>query len=109
MGYLAGNTAQLKNLADQLGKMPEVRSAASRRGNGDVVAEAWQIASALSDIEESCELLFQDLVPRLAVSSAGGEEATALLHEIGEQYRHILYHILDTTLFDYVIPPRLSP
>jgi hypothetical protein len=90
-----------KSLADQLARIPRVQSSAKRRGTTPE-AEAAQIATALLDIEESANALFGKLVPKLLVADPVGSEADDLLHEIGEEYRHMLYHIRDTKMFDYI-------
>ena len=98
-----GSTEETERLAQALRRIPRVIAAAERRGKS-ADAEAWQIATALSDIRESTHRLFSDLVPRLLEASPTDDAADDLLNEIGEEYRHILYHILDTKLFDYIVP-----
>jgi hypothetical protein len=90
-----------KRLADQLVRIPRVHRTAKQRGTTPE-AEAWQIATALLDIEESANALFASLVPKLLVADPDGSEADDLLHEIGEEYRHILHHIRDTKMFAYI-------
>ncbi len=91
-------------LAEQLKRMSQVAKAAKRRGGSSVDGEAWQIATGLADIEESTNRVFGDLVPRLMKIEPGSTAADDLLHDLGEEYRHILYHILDTKIFDYIVP-----
>jgi glucose-6-phosphate-specific signal transduction histidine kinase len=98
-----GSTEETERLAQALRRIPRVIAAAERSSRA-ADAEAWQIATALSDIRESTHRLFSDLVPRLLEASPTDEVADDLLNEIGEEYRHILYHILDTKLFDYIVP-----
>ena len=88
-------------LADQLARNPKVHRAARQHGTTPE-AEAMQIATALLDIEESANALFGSLVPKLLVADPAGSEADDLLQAIGEEYRHILYHIRDTKMFDYI-------
>jgi hypothetical protein len=88
-------------LAGRLIAIPRVIRAGERHGQS-ADAEAWQIATALGDIDDSATELFRELVPRLLQTDPSGEEADDLLHQIGEAYRHILYHILDTKVFDYI-------
>lgn len=99
-----GSTGNLQTLAEHLKRMPPVKEAARRRGSESPDAEAWQIATALSDIQESTNRLFGELIPKLLNSAPDGATAADALNDIGEEYRHILYHILDTKLFGYVIP-----
>lgn len=103
MGNRTLEMDRTKALAEQLKQIPRVLEAAQRRGERDVDAEAWQIATGLSDIEESATKLFNELVPELLAVSPESEQADDLLNEIGEEYRHIMYHIRDTKLFDYIL------
>ncbi len=91
-------------LAERLKQMPRVIRQAGRAGRGSPDAEAWQIATALADVQESARALYADLVPRLFEVDPQSQEAEDLLQDIGEQYQHILYHILDTKMFDYIMP-----
>lgn len=93
-----------QRLANHLKRVSRVRRAAMQRENASLDAEAWQIATALSDIEESMTKIFGELVPQLFATAAESEAANDLLHDIGEEYRHILYHILDTKIFSYILP-----
>lgn len=101
-----GSTDKIQILVERLKHIPLVVATATRRGSESSDAEAWQIATALSDIEESMNKLFSELVPKLLNSAPEGEAAADLLIDIGEEYRHILYHILDTRLFGYVVPQK---
>lgn len=104
-GYSHKELERVKALADHLQRVPKVVEDAKRRGaNAD--EEAMQIATGLADIQESSRELFEKLVPRLLKLPPGSSEAEELLHAIGEEYRHILYHIMDTKLFSYVVPER---
>jgi hypothetical protein len=53
--------SQVLILADRLQQMPRVVRAAKRRGVGPSKDEAMQIATALADIQESANELFDDL------------------------------------------------
>ena len=99
----SGRVDETEHLVETLKRIPRVVSAAARRGE-PAEAEAWQIATALGDIQESMNRLFFELVPKLRNVPPTDEIAEELLNEIGEEYRHILYHILDTKIFDYVVP-----
>jgi hypothetical protein len=56
----------------------------------------------LCDICESTEKVYGDLLPRLRSQAMSGTEVENLLHEIGEEFRHILYHIRDPEFFSYL-------
>jgi ABC-type uncharacterized transport system substrate-binding protein len=88
-------------LAEHLKRIPRVVESARRNG-ATADSEAWQIATGLSDIQESTDRLFKKLIPALLSVGPASEEADELMNEVGEEYRHILYHIRDTKLFAYV-------
>lgn len=89
-------------LAERLKRVPGIADAVRRRGQGTVDEEAWQVASALADVQQSTARLFGELVPGLLSAEPEGQEAAEILNEIGEEYRHILYHIRDTKLYGYL-------
>lgn len=95
---------QTQRLAEHLKRVTRVVQAGKLRPDGSVDAEAWQIATALSDVEESANKIFSELLPNLLSLAPESDAANDLLHEVGEEYRHILYHILDTKIFSYIVP-----
>lgn len=103
-GYSQAELQLLTALADQLQQIPKVADAARQRGSTKVDEEAMQIATALLDIREASRHLFDELVPRLLEVAPESPAAEELLHSIGEEYRHILYHIMDTKMFGYIVP-----
>lgn len=102
-GYSRKEIELVTMLADHLQRIPKVAEEATRRGTG-LEAEAMQIATGLADIQESSRELFERLVPRLLKAPPASAEAQELLQDIGEEYRHILYHIMDTKIFSYIVP-----
>lgn len=64
--------------------------------------EAWIIAHSLSDIERSAWVLLDDCLPKL-LSAESDEEVRDILLDIGEEFRHILYHIKDPKFFRYLL------
>lgn len=91
-------------LAQHLERIPAVCRFVEHRGASSPKEAAWEMAIGLADIQESAAKLFQELVPALMRTSPETVEAEDLLHEVGEEYRHILYHISNTEYFRYVIP-----
>ncbi len=92
---------RIQAVANRLSALDSVKAEAGRNGVSPL-EEAWQIAIGLSDIEESVARVFGLLVPRLLDESCRDDQAEDALHDIGEEYRHILYHIRDTRYFSYV-------
>ena len=104
-GYSGENLKLLQALADHLERVPRIMTAAKRDGR-TAEQEAMEIATGLVDIKESADRLFRDLVPRLLKVPSKSDAADDFLNEIGEEYRHILYHIRDTKLFSYILEEK---
>jgi len=62
--------------------------------------EAWTLAHAFGDLEESFLQFLDDLLPRLLEATA--EEIESLLLDVGEEFRHILYHLADPQFYAYL-------
>jgi hypothetical protein len=62
------NVDRIKALADRLKRTPRLANHVKRRGDTTLDEEAWQVATALSDVEESTARLFGELVPKLLKS-----------------------------------------
>ncbi len=60
------------------------------------------IAHALSDLEDSFCVVVKELLPKLLDETKSAEELDELLLDVGEELRHILYHIKDTRYFGYL-------
>jgi len=96
-GYrtLAG-PGEVARLASILARSPKVRTFDSEGEE-----EAPRLAYSLGDIEDSATTLLQ-LLPRLMTDSMPPAEIEELLHQIGEEFRHILYHVRDPRYFRYL-------
>jgi hypothetical protein len=90
-------------LAKHLQEMPAVQRFADRRRKRSTKEEAWEIAHGLTDILESTKTIFEKLLPRLLQLPPEDDKAEEFLYEIGEEYRHIFYHIRNTDFFSYVV------
>lgn len=65
--------------------------------------EAWTLAHALNDIEESFIKIFAEKLPLLMTSSVLTSAAiNDVLLDIGEELRHILYHVNDPAFYRYL-------
>ena len=86
----------LENIsAIELGKSLEQQSKLTKE-------EAWEIAHAFSDIDESISELKSDLFPQLIDNSLTNEEFSDLMIDIGEELRHIAYHIAACNYYSYL-------
>jgi hypothetical protein len=69
--------------------------------------EAWALADSFSDLESSFREFLDEGLPKLAL--AEGEELVGLLFEVGVDFRHIIYHILEQQhFFRYIAPAKDS-
>ncbi len=89
--------SDVKALAERLSICAQV----TRYDSGDD-REAWTLAHAFSDLEESFRTFLEDQLPRLTKRDLETSELYGLLHEIGEEWRHILYHIKDPKFYRYL-------
>lgn len=88
---------KLNVIADKLKKSKKVNSL--DRPNE---SESETLAHAFLDIDESCRILTNELFPKLEFASLSEEEINELLLDIGEELRHILYHIKDPKFYGYL-------
>ena len=91
------DVTDLKTLADHLSKCPDV----TRLDQGDE-KEAWTLAHTFGDLEESFRKVLEEQLPRLTQDQLEVSEIYELLLEIGEEFRHILYHIKDSKFYRYL-------
>lgn len=96
------NPADVKRLAEKLRT-----SAAVSRFDTAEEEQAWTLAHALSDLEGAFRTLADDLLPRLA-RTEDVTELEDILHAVGEEFRHVLYHLRDCQFYGYLQekPPR---
>lgn len=89
--------ASIDALTQLLMKCPEVT-----KYNADEHSEPETIALAFSDIEESFHVFLENHLPKLVSSELEPCEIRNLLLDIGEEFRHILYHIHDPRFYEYL-------
>ena len=65
----------------------------------------WDLAHALLDLEQSFMRFTEELLPKLEKTNLSSDEICDVLHTIGEEFRHVLYHIGDSTYFGYLPRP----
>ena len=64
--------------------------------------EAWTLAHAFNDIEESFTKIFGEQLPPLISGTKSSTEINDALLDIGEELRHVLYHIGDPKFYRYL-------
>jgi len=65
-------------------------------------SEAGAIAHAFSDLEESFHTFLTDQLPKLTNGQLEPSAINDLLLDIGEEFRHVLYHINDPRFYEYL-------
>jgi hypothetical protein len=75
-----------------------------RLATGDVDDVATEAATCIVDIESSCAVLRNELIPKLMSLAPDSPDFDDALDDVAEEYRHISYHIANTRLFRHVVP-----
>jgi hypothetical protein len=60
------------------------------------------LAHALTDLEKSFREILDRLLPKLLDESLNPDQLDDVLLDIGEELRHVLYHIRDPKYFGYL-------
>lgn len=94
---LLDDESDLRSLADRLARCPDVT-----RFDSDMESESWTLAHSLGDLEDSFRTFLDRQLPRLAEGTLGPVETYELLLDIGEELRHVIYHINDTRFYRYL-------
>jgi len=87
----------IKSLAERLSRLPEVR-----RLDRPDEPESWTLAYTFHELENSFSRFVDDYLPKLMTQSLSDDETKSVLLEIGDEFRHILYHLRDSRFYDYV-------
>ena len=94
---LLQDTLAIQKLAEILARCPEVRKFDTEENR-----EAWALAHAFSDLEGSFLKFIEKQLPVLIQSQLEASEIKELLIQMGEELRHILYHIKDSKFYQYL-------
>ena len=89
--------ADLRKIAERLDTCEQVK-----RYDTPEEKQAWTLAHEFLDLAESFRAFLNEQLPRLTDESLNGDQVNALLVEIGEELRHILYHIRDAEFYAYL-------
>ena len=68
--------------------------------------QSQTLAHTLTDVQESCNAISNELIPKLLNKACSGELVDDVLLEIGDEFRHIEYHMKDAKYFDYLFPKK---
>jgi len=90
--------SRVVGLERRLSQIPEVA-----RFDMPGEAQGHTLAHALSHWEDSFTAFLDDLLPKLANKTATDEDLIDAIHDVGDELRHILYHIHDVKYFGYLL------
>lgn len=86
-----------EGLAERLSRLPEVRKL-----DRPDEPESWTLAYTFRELEESFRRFLTELLPKLMSPSLTIDETKDVLTDIGDELRHILYHLRDSHFYDYI-------
>jgi ribosome-associated toxin RatA of RatAB toxin-antitoxin module len=96
---LLESVAEVKRLAEFLSQCEAVTLF-----DTDDAKEAWTLAHCFADLEMSFRAILDQHLPALLSDRSRSEDETEeLLHAIGEEFRHILYHLKDPRYYRYLL------
>ena len=94
---MLASMSTLKAIAERLSRSPAV----TRFDVGEE-REAWTLAHSFADMEGSFRKIYDEILPRLIDANIADSDIDDLLLDIGEELRHILYHIQDPKFYRYL-------
>jgi len=94
---------------DAIGDLAEILKALPSVNKLDTKEEpqSWALAYTFGELEMSFRKFTDELLPRLVESTRKPEETKVILDDIGDEFRHILYHMYDSGYYAYL--RELSP
>jgi hypothetical protein len=92
----------VRSLAQRLAELESVRQHDSEEG-----PEGERLAASLAHIEEACEA-FLNRLPVLAREGITSEQRWGILHDIGEDIRHLVWHLHNTAYYEHVVQAVLA-
>jgi len=64
--------------------------------------QADTLANSFLDIEDALGKIINEQIPKLYLGELDANEVDDLILDIGEELRHLLYHIHDTKVYGYL-------
>lgn len=90
-------SVELKALAERLNRCEQVT-----RYDTATEKQAWTLAHNFLDLAESFRAFLDEQLPKLRDESLGCAELDDVLTDIGEEFRHILWHIQNAEFYAYL-------
>ncbi len=98
-GRYLDTIARIKELSSRLSRLEDVS-----QYDAEDEPESWSMASGFAHLEDSFRRFTDDLLPRLVGEvELADAEVQDILTDIGEEFRHIIYHIQDLRFFQYLV------
>jgi hypothetical protein len=88
---------KLKIITENLAKCERVTKYSTFEEN-----QADTLGNALIDIEEALTKINQQ-IPKLYLKKLSEEEVDDIILEIGEELKHIIYHVKDSKAYNYLL------
>jgi hypothetical protein len=92
-----GSFETVRQLAEKLSACPEVS-----RYDTPEEPQGWTLAHSFNDLESSFTAFLEQQLLQLAREESSPKETYDLLMDIGEGFRHILYHLRDPRFYSYL-------
>lgn len=104
--HLLNDAGAIQRLAARLQTSKKVQEFNQRYSEPSKNGEAWTLAHAFTDIEESFSTFLEVLLPRLMNKDLHGEQLEEVLLDIGDEFEHVLYHMKDPKFYAYLFSPE---
>jgi hypothetical protein len=88
---------KLKTITHNLEKCERVNRYSTKEEN-----QADTLANVFIDIESGLKKIIQEQIPKLYLNELTEEEVDDLILDIGEDLRHLIYHVNDTKVYNYL-------
>jgi hypothetical protein len=95
---ILGDARAVVELARRLNDCPEVARVVGGEREGFET-----LAYAIAEIEESLRSILERHLPRLADPDADCSKLNGTLLDIGEELRHVMYHVKDAKFYAYLM------
>ena len=90
-----------KELAERLSQYPQVS-----RYDSETNREAWTLAHSFLDLAESFQRFLSEQLPALEQRATTPERTIEILQDIGDEFRHIEYHLRQPQYFRHFLVPN---
>lgn len=89
---------RLMQLEQRLSKIPEIA-----QFDKPAEPQGHTLTHALAGWEDSFSRFLTELLPKLLNEKATNHELIDTVHDIGDELRHVLYHVHDVKYFRYLL------